>query len=105
MFPPHESIQVFLLTTGRTPLKDSRPMRLSSAFLSSYTFLAPLSDPIFGPVKAAQTGGKSWNRYVFGIQILSISGTPSDSIFGSETVPGPKRKENNIIYMFLVFKS
>ena len=68
MFPPHKSIQVFLLTTGRAPLKDRRPMSHSSVFKFLHISGAPFGSD-FWPRKSfgAQAGGKLWNRYVFGI--------------------------------------
>ena len=51
--------------------------------VQSHTFLAPLSDPIFGSemVPEPKTGRQYFNRYVFVIAVPYIYGTPFGSDF------------------------
>ena len=91
MFPPHKSIQVFLLTIGRATLKDRRPMGHSS-ILKSYTFLAPLSEPIFGSEKTPEPKREKNNgidRFLV-LQPYTFLAPLSEPIFRSEKAPETK---------------
>ena len=104
MFPPHKSIQVFLLTTGRAPLKDRRPMGRSSALKFLHISGTPVGSDFWRRKgSGAQTGRKSWNRCVFGIQILYISGTPLGCDFCLRNSSGAHtgRKSRNRIFFCL----
>ena len=73
----------------------------------NYTFLAPLSDPIFGAQNAPEPRRKE--NHVFGMFLLSKYYTClaplSDPIFGFEMAPEPKREENHGIDRCLLLKS
>ena len=64
--------------------------------LKSYTFLAPLSHPIFGAEMAPEPKRKE--NHGIGMFLIFKSYTfltsLSDPIFGSEKVPEPKQEEN-----------
>ena len=63
----------------------------------NYTFLAPLSDPIFGAQNAPEPKRKE--NHGFGMFLLlkyyTCLAPLWDPIFGFETAPEPKREENH----------
>ena len=68
----------------------------------SYTFLAPLSDLIFGSEKAPEPKRKKNNGIDKFLVFKSYAflAPLSDPIFGSEKAPEPKREENYGINKF-----
>ena len=73
----------------------------------NYTFLAPLSDPIFGAQNAPEPKRKESAGFcMFLLLEYYICLAPlSDPIFGFEMAPEPKREENHGIDRLLLLKS
>ena len=75
--------------------------------LKPYTFLAPLSDPIFGAENAPEPKRKE-NHGICMFLILkayTCLAPLSHPIFGSEIAPEPKREENHGVDRFLPLQS
>ena len=75
--------------------------------LKSYTFLAPLSDPIFGSEMGPEPkrGENHGNDMFFLLQSFTFLAPLSDPIFGAENALEPKWKEHYGIGMFLILKT
>ena len=68
-----------------------------SSVLKSYTFLAPLSDPIFGSEKAPEPKREE-NHGIYKFLVFksyTFLAPLSDPISGAEKVPEPKRGEKS----------